>query len=423
MATGSIDRAMANELWTELCAAKGACWLPVLTDSMSPLIRPGDRVRVSRVAPGEVRFGDIVVYKRDDDLIVHRVLKRWRTAEGVYFSEKGDAGSVYGLVNGESIVGRVIGLKKGTRTYDLELPPGRTANLIIAAWCKIAAAGINRLGPSPSPVVTGAKKVVHKLINVTSRSLVAACLAIWYPAGLLLTKSDLRATAGKNRLAVLYTEAGHILRTEGSMALLKRGATFLSWRVKRLARRAFEYRVVYLYEHTIKERPETDFLPAMQNYTLKIVATNQEADELAKNGFQDLRKHWRTARQGLEAGGIAFCVFVGRELAHIGWVAMSYKAKNTCDSLPYRVGFSSGEACTGGSWTWPKYRGKGLMKYIYFKRFQYLLEKGIKTSRNAVEVTNIASQKVHARFNPRIYARARYLRLGKWYLSKESLID
>lgn len=225
-----------------------------------------------------------------------------------------------------------------------------------------------------------------------------------------------------SRLKVLFTKASHILRTEGPAALLRRGAAFLYWRFKSLGRSFFEYHVVYLYEHTMKERNEAGFLPMMQDFTFNIVTTNQQADELADNGFQDFRRHWRTARQGLETGAMAFCVFVGRELAHIGWVATNNKAKDTFDPLPYRVKFSSNEACTGGTWTWPKYRGKGLMIYIYFKRFQFLWERGIKISRSAVEVDNIASQKVHSKFGPRIYARARYLRVGKWYLRKETLI-
>lgn len=211
-----------------------------------------------------------------------------------------------------------------------------------------------------------------------------------------------------------------ILRAEGPVALFRKGLGFSYWQLRRLTHFLVDYNVVFLYEHTLRERPESDFLPTMQDFTLKIVTTNQEADELAGNGFQDLRRNWRRAREGLEHGGIAFCIFTGRELVHVGWAAMNKRAKITFDSLPYRVGFSSGEACTGGTWTWPKYRGKGLMKYSYYKRFQYLREKGLKTSRNAVEVDNIASQKVHARFNPRIYARARYLRVGKWYLKKES---
>lgn len=76
MAAKHINRAVANELWVQLCAARGTCWLPVLTDSMMPLLQPGDQVQVSRIVAEEIRFGDIVVFRRGDDLIVHRVLKK-----------------------------------------------------------------------------------------------------------------------------------------------------------------------------------------------------------------------------------------------------------------------------------------------------------------------------------------------------------
>ena len=221
----------------------------------------------------------------------------------------------------------------------------------------------------------------------------------------------------------LIARAGRKLKTRGSAGLLRSAVAFPYWQFKHLSRYLFGYYVVYLYEHTMKVRSEADFLPAMQDYVFKIVSNNQQADELAQNGFQDFRQGWPTARRGLETGGTAFCVFGGRELAHIGWVATTSEAKDTFDPLPYHVDFSSNEACTGGTWTSPKYRSKGLMKYIYFKRFQYLRENGIKIGRNAVEVGNVASQKVHAKFGPRIYARARYLRLGKWYLTKETPIS
>ena len=221
----------------------------------------------------------------------------------------------------------------------------------------------------------------------------------------------------------LFARAGHKLKTEGAAALLKTAAAFFDGRLKRLSRSLFGYSVVYLYEHTMKARSEADFLPSMQDYLYKIVSNNQQADELAQNGFQDFRRIWQAARRGLDTGGIAFCVFSGRELAHIGWVATSGEAKDTFDPLPYHVDFSSNEACTGGTWTSPKYRSQGLMKYIYFKRFQFLRENGIKISRNAVDIGNVTSHKVHAKFGPRIYARARYLKLGKWYLKKETPVS
>ena len=169
----------------------------------------------------------------------------------------------------------------------------------------------------------------------------------------------------------------------------------------------------------MRERDEADFMPKIQDFTVQIVSTNQQADELAANGF-DFRSSWLHARRSLDNGAIALCIFIGQELAHIGWIAISEKGKATVDPVPYHVDFPSKQACTGSTVTIPKYEGKGLMKYGYYRRFQFLQEKGILTSRNAVDTSNIASQKVHAKFGPRIYARAHYLRILWWQFWKET---
>ena len=174
----------------------------------------------------------------------------------------------------------------------------------------------------------------------------------------------------------------------------------------------FKHETYYLYEHTLAERNEADFTPKIQDFTFKIVATKQQADELAAGLNFD--SHLITTRRRLDKGAIAFCICVDRELAHIGWVALSKEAKNAIDSLPYHIDFANKQAWTGATWTNPKYRGKGLMAYGYFKRFQFLKERGIKSSRNAVDVGNIVSQKVHAKFGPKVYAKARYLKILSW---------
>jgi hypothetical protein len=61
----------------------------------------------------------------------------------------------------------------------------------------------------------------------------------------------------------------------------------------------------------------------------------------------------------------------------------------------------------------------GLMVYGYVKRFQFLRGQGIVVSRNAVAKSNIASQKAHAKFSPRVYAEASHLRLLWWHFWKE----
>jgi len=209
----------------------------------------------------------------------------------------------------------------------------------------------------------------------------------------------------------LLRRAKEIFQTEGLLPLLRRGSVFL-------AGYFFRYDNYYLYEHTIKERNEADFLPKMQDFTFKVITTTRQADELAAAGF-NFGTHHPNARRDLDKGAAAFCFFINGELAHFGQVAMNEAAKNTFDSVPYQVNFSAKQACTGGTWTNPKYRGRGLMVYGYFKRFEFLREQGIETSRNGVEVGNIASQKAHAKFGPRIYGRGRYIKLFGWRHWKE----
>ena len=74
---------------------------------MAPLIHPGDRVLVVSIPVEQIRLGDIIVFKRNGDLIVHRVLKKLRNVGNVRFVEKGDGTHVSGLAGGDEIVGRV----------------------------------------------------------------------------------------------------------------------------------------------------------------------------------------------------------------------------------------------------------------------------------------------------------------------------
>ncbi len=214
------------------------------------------------------------------------------------------------------------------------------------------------------------------------------------------------------RLFELFQRAREILRTEGSMSLLRRGSDFVKpyfWGRGTL----------YLYEHSIRERNEADFLPKVKNVTVRIVSSNREADVLAAEGFE-FRSRFVNARRMLNNGAIALCIFVGREIAHIAWLGMTKAAKNAFDGLPYEVDFSNKEACVGGTVTIPKYRGLGLMGYGIFKKFQFLREIGVVTVRHAVGVDNMASRKPYEKFDSKIYAKARYLKILWWRFWKET---
>jgi len=193
---------------------------------------------------------------------------------------------------------------------------------------------------------------------------------------------------------------------------------FIKDTVAYIWRRLYYRNTVYLYEHPIIERDVTKHLPRVNNYSVHIVHSNQQADELETHGFEFRSFHVR-ARKNLDKEAVAFCIFDENKLImHIGWLAMNQKAKNAIDPLPYKVDFRS-QACTSGALTASEYRNMGLMAYGYWLRLNYLRKHGVKYSRNSIAIDNIASNKVHDRFEPRIYARASLLSILGIHFWKE----
>jgi RimJ/RimL family protein N-acetyltransferase len=183
----------------------------------------------------------------------------------------------------------------------------------------------------------------------------------------------------------------------------------------------FQYDTYYLYEEAVENSlrlNEADFMPRIDSFTLKTISTNQEADELEAEGLE-FWSHGANYRKRLDKGAIAFCVFVGQELASIYWVAMTRQAKDSLNERPYTVDFSNNEVCTGGLWTNPKYRGMGLIPYVSFKVRQFLGESGKVLLRGAITTGNVASQRAYAKLGPNIHAEARYLRILWWKSWKE----
>jgi RimJ/RimL family protein N-acetyltransferase len=151
-------------------------------------------------------------------------------------------------------------------------------------------------------------------------------------------------------------------------------------------------------------------MPSIDNFEDFMLQDIKEMKSLELKGYKFISRR-RSSEIALNDGVIIFCLFINKELAHVGRLALTEKAKRYVDNLPFKVDFYQGEACTGGTWTSPKFRGNGFMKYGYYQRFEFLRGLGIKTSRNAVNITNIASRRVHEKFNPEIYGEAKYRRL------------
>ncbi len=210
-------------------------------------------------------------------------------------------------------------------------------------------------------------------------------------------------------LGTLYHRTSYILRKEGWRALISRGISFVGSVL-------FSHGHFYIYEKELSTADEQIALQPRIDCTPKIISSPAELDDLEARGYDFRAMRFRPK---LNKGAIAFCLFVGQELASVTWVAPNRQAKALIDCIPFTVDFAGGEVCSGDSFTDPSYRGKGLLGYTYCHILPYLVRCGIRRDRFSIEVSNTASRTAHARLNPRVTGRGRYLKILFWESWKE----
>ena len=217
-----------------------------------------------------------------------------------------------------------------------------------------------------------------------------------------------------HRPGTLLRRAKRIRRTEGLASLAGRAFAFVVGHI-------FQYQTYYLLERNlenVRTQDEADFLPRMEDFTLAMVSSNRQADELEADGLE-FRSHTLNARKALDRGAVAFCIFVGRELGSIGWVAMTQEAKDCLGEPPYKIDVLSNQASVAAVWTDPKYRRLGLREYGAFKRHRFMLDCGVRTRRIAILKRNIAFHMGSAKAGSQPYAVGRHLRVLWWMSWKE----
>jgi hypothetical protein len=108
------DRALSlpPEMWQEACNRGGRLSFRVVSGSMEPTIRVGDRVRVTRVEPSRLRIGDIVTFRDGQNVMVHRIIATSRTNGQVTFRHRGDDGAASGTFAVGNLIGKVYAIEK-----------------------------------------------------------------------------------------------------------------------------------------------------------------------------------------------------------------------------------------------------------------------------------------------------------------------
>lgn len=89
---------------------------------MHPTIRDGERVTVEPIASQMVRRGDILLYRRHERVIAHRVVGvRKASGASVVFTLRGDSLSACDApVRAEQVLGRVVTVERKGREINLK---------------------------------------------------------------------------------------------------------------------------------------------------------------------------------------------------------------------------------------------------------------------------------------------------------------
>ena len=222
-----------------------------------------------------------------------------------------------------------------------------------------------------------------------------------------------------SNVATLLARAKQIHGSEGWGSLVRRGFAFVLHQL-------YEYRTYYLTEYKMENSRslnEADLMPRIRDLSFKAVNGNREADELEAEGceFRSYATNF-DARRALDMGAIAFCVFAGRQLAAMGWAALTQQAFDSLNERPIKIDFSNRDSFIGAIWTSPKYRRMGLRTYRTFKLRQYLLDRGVVMTRGPIAKDNIPALMGLAKIDITIYGEGRYLRILWWKSWKEKLL-
>lgn len=112
---------------------RGRISLRVHGTSMQPWVRPKDIAMIRPISIENVRCGDVVLFRRENHLFVHRIVEKRGSLNAAQFFTKGDAHPTSdGVVQEQELLGRVTRIYRNGRRIDLDAPRQLALGLFIS---------------------------------------------------------------------------------------------------------------------------------------------------------------------------------------------------------------------------------------------------------------------------------------------------
>ncbi|MBC2717238.1 MAG: signal peptidase I [Desulfobacteraceae bacterium] len=147
--------------------------LKVWGGSMAPLIRAGDYISLRLTQSDNLRPGDVVAFLQNEDITVHRLIKKKKVNGQRWFCQKGDNLLGWAWIPEDKVLGRVESIQNADGIQDMTGRPwvwlnpimGFAASFWITFVEKAQALKKHILGDRRMPILLGLNKGIFKIIN------------------------------------------------------------------------------------------------------------------------------------------------------------------------------------------------------------------------------------------------------------------
>jgi ribosomal protein S18 acetylase RimI-like enzyme len=213
-----------------------------------------------------------------------------------------------------------------------------------------------------------------------------------------------------------FTKAVFHIQREGLIAFIKQLFSSLKDKV-------FLYQEHYIFQKDLNNLNTTEserFAPKVKGYDFKVISAKEEVCELLERGFSiNPPFSIDSFYERLVQGQIAFCIFVGKDLAYSSWAVLN---NNVRIHPPLKNINYDKEAYLVYDVTSPKYRRLGLHTYGSIRRFEYLKEMGKTRGILTVLKNNELAIRTQRKLGSEICGEGKYLRLFKWTFWKKKTL-
>lgn len=102
--------------------------------SMEPFLKSGDRVVVRTVYSEQLKRGDIIAFRSEGRVIIHRLMGGRKTDKGLVYCQKGDNLGGWTWISGEAIIGKVVSIRGLKHIADMGDTMWRYLNTALGIW-------------------------------------------------------------------------------------------------------------------------------------------------------------------------------------------------------------------------------------------------------------------------------------------------